>query len=120
MSDQVYWKFSTTDKDGVSTVNYIVQKLPVDRIDDAVEFFVANFVEEEPICQSKGLSGDQEAIVILKSMWREILADNQSLVCFKENCNEIIAVNLFGIGSKEATSGGSFNVSYFISILFFS
>lgn len=49
---QKWLEFTTTDCDSDNIVKYVVQDLPEDRNEDAINIMVDIFLHDEPICSS--------------------------------------------------------------------
>lgn len=98
---QTYFKFKTLNYDKSTNVEYRIEDFPLDRIEDGVNFMLNHFVNDEPIFKSRRINDDKMAIEEGAQMWREGLQQNSSLVCFKSDSNEIIAMNILTIESED-------------------
>lgn len=98
---QVYYTFKAKDCDSDEIVNYIVQDLPEDRADEAVELMVKHFLPDETLCTANGLLQHPEAVEEFKFFWHEMTKLKFSLVCFREGHEDIVAVNFIIIDSKD-------------------
>ncbi|XP_053698640.1 uncharacterized protein LOC128745588 [Sabethes cyaneus] len=88
------------DSDG-GIVTYHVQDLTEDRYEDMIEHFLNHFIEEEPMCVSMGIPKDKQARAGLVSLWRSILKEKMTLVCYKEGSDEIIGANIISVKDDE-------------------
>ena len=51
----IWHRFQAKDTESDEIVNYVVQDLPEDRFEDAVNHMLKYFVHDEPLCKAKGL-----------------------------------------------------------------
>lgn len=93
----VYYKFKALDIDNTTKIEYRIQDFPQDRFDDGIKFMLNYFVTEEPIFKSRDIRDDKLAVIEGSRIWRQILAQNISIACFKEGSDEIIAMNLLTV-----------------------
>lgn len=93
----IYHKFKAFDTDSSVKATFIVQDLPTERFDEALKFMFEYFITEEPAFKSRDIKLDKLAVIEISRIWREHLAQNVSIVCFKEGNDEIIAVNILGV-----------------------
>ncbi|GAB0087130.1 uncharacterized protein DMENIID0001_014070 [Sergentomyia squamirostris] len=101
----VWRRFKAKDAETGEMVNYRVEDLPEDRYEEAVELLVEHFLKDEPMCKAGGAANDPQSIAGFSNAWKAILQDKISLVCFKENSNEIVGVNVLKICSKDVEDG---------------
>lgn len=97
----IYSKFTRPDKNNVDLVEYWIQDLPENRFEDAVEFLNKHMHYDEPMYDCKKLCEDINALEIVNGMYQEYLSHKVSLVCFKENSDEIIGFNILKIMTKD-------------------
>lgn len=98
---QIYLKFKAKDADSEAIVTYIVQDLPEDRFDDAVQFMVEHFIPDEANCEYLGLAKNPASVKNASDSWRKMLDEKLSLVCFKENSTEIVGLNIMVMYKKD-------------------
>jgi hypothetical protein len=100
---QIYSKFEASDKKSKSNVSYVIQDLPEDRFEDAIDFMVKHFIPDEANCEYKNLGNSPASVQNARESWGKMLNEKISLVCFKENSDEIVAVNVLVIFSRTTT-----------------
>lgn len=123
----IWRRFKAKDVETGELVNYCVQDLPEDRYEEAVQLLVEHFLKDEPMCKAGGecnpcnsihvarviailsyLSGatdDPQSVAGFSNAWRMILQDRISLVCFKENSDEIVGINVLKLCCKGIEEG---------------
>lgn len=97
---QIYHTFRAKDRDSDEIVNYYVQDLPNDRVEEATDLMAKHFLPDETLCSSIGLHKDQEEVEKIKLMWQEMAKEKFSIVCFREGHDDIVAANFLTIYSK--------------------
>lgn len=97
---KVWHTFRARDFDGDNLVEYRIQDLPLNRANDYIDFFVTNFVGDEPISMALGVFDDPYAIDDYKSAWAPIIAQRTPLVCFKDGSDDIVGGNMVFISTK--------------------
>lgn len=97
---QIYLRFQAKDKDSDELVNYWVQDMPEDRFEELVEFMTKHFLPYEVMCECKGVMNNPKSVESVKDIWRDMLKQKVTLVCFKEGCNDIIGANVLIVYSK--------------------
>lgn len=97
----VYYKFSAPDVDKSSQIEYRIEDFPPDRIEDGVKFMMEHFVDDEPVFRSRNVKLDPVAVEEGAQMWREGLEQHASIVCFKKDSNEILAMNILTIENED-------------------
>ncbi|XP_053692411.1 uncharacterized protein LOC128740865 [Sabethes cyaneus] len=80
-------------------VTYRVQDLTEDRHEDLIEHFLDNFLVDEPMSAASGSAEKQQSGAV--SLWKPILEENMTLVCYKEGSDEIIGANILAIRDSE-------------------
>lgn len=94
---QIYSKFVAKDLNSDETVTYVIQDIPESRFQDAIQFMVRQVLPDEPICEFAKIIEDPKAVENCCKEWMKMLAQNVSLVCFKENSDEIVGVNIMKV-----------------------
>ncbi|XP_059618005.1 uncharacterized protein LOC132262682 [Phlebotomus argentipes] len=101
----VWRRFKAKDEETGEMVNYRVQDLPEDRYEEAVQLLVEHFLKDEPIFMITGAADEPQSVLGFSNAWRIILQDKISLVCFKEDSDEIVGVNVLKLCCKEVEDG---------------
>ncbi|EAT34936.1 AAEL012862-PA [Aedes aegypti] len=70
-------------------INYRVQDLPPERVDDAIQHMCTHFLRDEPICRSLGLINDPVGVREIATIWRQVANQQCVVVCFREGSDEI-------------------------------
>lgn len=91
---KVYHTFQAKDVDSDNLVTYRVQNLPVEYYERALELMKNYQLPEETLAASKKLLESEEAVEMCKFFIGEVLLEKLSLACFKEGCDELVAVNV--------------------------
>uniref|UniRef100_A0A1B0GHD5 N-acetyltransferase domain-containing protein n=1 Tax=Lutzomyia longipalpis TaxID=7200 RepID=A0A1B0GHD5_LUTLO len=94
---QIWWRFSAKDPVSGQIVNYRIEDLTEDRYDEVAGLMVEHFVAGEPMSISLGTINDKESLKKMRHMYKEIMDKKLSIVCYKENSNEICGFNLLEI-----------------------
>lgn len=90
---KVYHTFKAKDVDSDSLVTYRVQDLPEEYYERALELMANYQLPEETLSASKKLSKNVEALEICKAFVGGVFLEKLSLACFKDGCDELVAVN---------------------------
>ncbi|XP_031616505.1 uncharacterized protein LOC116336654 isoform X2 [Contarinia nasturtii] len=98
---KVWHTFKVRDMDTDKLVEYRIQDLPSDRTEEILEHLVANFIQDAPVLQAFEGAKDPNLIEDYKLMWRKMIDQNVSLVCFKEDSNEIVGANVLFVIKKD-------------------
>ncbi len=99
---QVWLRFQAPDPDfGGKLVEYRVQDLPVDRFEDAINFMAGYYLESSPMISSTDISLDKAAVQEFKDGSWGVVNQKMTLVCFKENSDEIVGLNFLIVFNKE-------------------
>uniref|UniRef100_A0A1B0GJK5 Uncharacterized protein n=1 Tax=Lutzomyia longipalpis TaxID=7200 RepID=A0A1B0GJK5_LUTLO len=102
---QVWLTFKAKDPDTGKIVKYRVQDLPEDRFDEVLYLMSTVFRRDETMCRNiindSDLMGRSDA-----SVWCGVLKQKISVVCFKENSNEICGLNILEILEKDVKENG--------------
>lgn len=96
---RVYHSFKARDLHSEKIIEYRVQDFPRDRYDEGVQYMVQNFFEHEVMGKSRRIKSDRAAVDEISRFWYEILHRELSIVCFKENSDDIIAMNVMDVKS---------------------
>lgn len=96
----VWHRFQAKDLTSQQLVWYRVQDLPEDRFEDAIRHMCDYFARDELMNQAKGLAKDLVAMGDVVALWKAMLPDRMSLVCFREGSDEIVGVNILDVASR--------------------
>lgn len=107
----VFGQFQAFGIDNVKTVAYRIVDLPESRFEDVIEIMKDKHLCDEPMYSSKGIRDDPTSFQEMIANWRNMLQQRISIVCFREDSDEIVAVNILGVVS-EAEFDAPHNVSH--------
>lgn len=85
-------------------VEYIVQDLPEDRFDDAVHVMSTKFLADAPMAKLRNGANDPIYIQDSVRIWKAILQQRMTHVCFKSGSSEIVGINLNYVSTREDAS----------------
>lgn len=95
----VYHTFRAQDLHNNELVEYRVEDFPRDRYEEGIQFMIQNFFEYEVMGVTRKIKSDRKAVNDISGFWREMLAKGFSIACFKENSDDIIAMNVLDVSS---------------------
>lgn len=95
----VYYTFQARDLNSNKLVQYRVEDFPRHRYEEGIQYMVQNFFEHEVMGKSRRIKSDRMAVQEISQFWKEKLPKGFSIVCFKENSDEIIAMNVLDVAS---------------------
>ncbi|KAG5667623.1 hypothetical protein PVAND_015597 [Polypedilum vanderplanki] len=98
---KIYHKFSALDLDGKTKVEYRIQDFPQDRFAEGVEFTLNHFFAHEPMSKTRNIINDKVACQEFSDVLTELLKKNCSLICLKENSDEIVSANIMCVKNEE-------------------
>jgi hypothetical protein len=99
---KVFYTFKAKAKESDEIIEYLVQDLPEDRFEDALEMIKTDYLPEESLCASKGIYKDPKATKFLCDIWMNMLKSHLSIACFKnDGSNDLVAVNFLAVHSKQ-------------------
>lgn len=98
---KVHCKFWAKDTNGVDLVEYRIQDVEDDGHEDVILHMIKYFLPDEPTFSSRGAANDVVLQNEISSVWRRVLKQRVSLVCYKGNSTEIIAVNILHVSTTE-------------------
>jgi GNAT superfamily N-acetyltransferase len=96
---KVWQEFEANDLDG-SIIKYRVQDLPEDRFHEAI-YFMQRYHMESEVLRVKRIRNDPVSFREITEKWWDCLRQKVTLVCFKENSNEIVGLNVLGIVTQD-------------------
>lgn len=110
---QIYGTFKAKDKDSDSTVDYLIQDLPEDYFEEALNLLVNVFLPDEALYSCRGVSADADAIKEVREFWSAKLAMKTSLACFREGSKDLAGLYVLAVYSDG-------DAPYAVSSKFFS
>ncbi|XP_062533696.1 uncharacterized protein LOC134202697 [Armigeres subalbatus] len=96
---------------------YTVQDLPKERFEDALRHMSSQFVRDEQMNKALRLKDDSTAMEEIVQLWKDMLSERLSLVCFREGSDEIVGVNVLGVASKSIENKWKFKSDVFQTII---
>lgn len=90
----VWLTFKAKDLNSDDLVEYRVQDLTEEYFGEAFINLKNFFMKDEAMNNSIKLWQDQESIEFLHDLWGDIVKQRLSLVCFRENSNELVGCNM--------------------------
>uniref|UniRef100_T1E2B1 N-acetyltransferase domain-containing protein n=1 Tax=Psorophora albipes TaxID=869069 RepID=T1E2B1_9DIPT len=99
---RVWITFKARDLDSERLVNYRIQDLPLDRVQDAIGHMKRYFLHDEPMCSSVGLFQDSVGKQEYDEMWQAVAEQRVAVVCFREGCDDIVGLNMLTVVSKDS------------------
>lgn len=98
---KIWYTFKARDIDSDNLVEYRIQDLPWDRVDDYYQHLFETFIPDEPLGQAFGYPNDPHVYDDYKQFWAPIIEQRIALVCFKEGSDEIIGTNLIFVSTQQ-------------------
>lgn len=95
--------YANESKDSEKEVRHWIQDLPEERFNEAIEHMTKYFIPDEPICASIGGLSNKPFVEIMQKMWRSLFKQKMSLICLREGCDEIIAMNVNYVSNEAGT-----------------
>lgn len=100
----VWLKFKAKDVYTEDLVEYTVQDLPEDRFDDAIEVMAKHFLAHAPLAKLKNGVNDLDYVEDNIRLWKVIVKQRMTQVCFKEGSQEIVGLSMSYVSSKDDPS----------------
>lgn len=97
---QVWHEFRSLNPATNEEEEFFVVDLPREQHAAALDHMLGNFLSDEPICKSKNLMGNAEAVKIICELWKSVMDQNVTIVCYKRNSNEIVGLNMLGVSTR--------------------
>lgn len=110
VSTQVWHTFESKNPATNEIEEFIVQDLPEKKYEEAIDHMLKHFLPDEPICKSRNVKNDNEALIELCELWKNILDQNIVLACFKKNCDEIIGLNMVCVINQDEFQNIKINI----------
>lgn len=104
---QTWHTFQAKDPTSSRLVNYRVQDLPPERVDDAIQHMCTHFLRDEPICRSLGLSNDPVGVREMATVWRKVAQQQCVVACFREESDEIVGLNMLTVVTRDDPADSS-------------
>ncbi|XP_055586150.1 uncharacterized protein LOC129738859 [Uranotaenia lowii] len=95
---------------------YVVQDLPEDLFEAAVQHMTGPFSRDELMNRTLGLGQDKLAMDTVISLWREMVSQRLSLVCFEEGSSKIVGLNILAVSGKADAADEKFPSAIFQTI----
>lgn len=95
----IYHTFQARDLQSNKLVEYRVQDFPRDRYEEGVQFMIQNFFEHEAMGKTRRIKSDRIAVSEVSQFWREMLAKGFSIACFKQDSDDLVAMNVLDVSS---------------------
>lgn len=100
---QVYGTFKAKDKDSHNEVEYIIQDLPEDYFEEALNLLLNVFLPDEALYSCRGVSANADAIKEVRDFWNEKLAMKTSLACFRDGSKDLAGLYVLAVYSNGDT-----------------
>lgn len=98
----VYYTFMAKDKDSDKIVKYRVQDLPEEDMERAWDMVVNYYLSEEALCATKEILKKFSTMKDAERFWKETMTYKQSLACYREGSDDLVAVNFMIVVSKDS------------------
>lgn len=89
------------DEDGVNLATYSIEDLQENYFEDTIKIMRYKHLVDEPMYSSKGVLDCPQSLQEMIFNWRKMMKQKISLVCFKEGCDKIVAVNILGVVTEK-------------------
>lgn len=100
VKSQVWHTFQSKNKSTNELEEFIVQDLPREKNEEALDHMLKHFLPDEPICKARNVKSDGAALSEIRKLWTHVLNQNIVLACFKKNCNELVGLNMVCVITK--------------------
>lgn len=98
---QVYGNFRTKNKNGDKLTDYLIQDLPEEYFDVALDLLVKEHLRDELLHESRGVLKNSDAVKEAYNDWRKKLKNRLSIACFTCEGTDLVGVNVLGVVSKD-------------------
>lgn len=106
----VWLKFNAKDVYTDDSVEYTVQDLPENRFDEAINIMANSFLADAPLAKLRAATNDEDYVQDIVCIWKDIVKQRMTNVCFKSGSDEIIGLNFNYVSSQDDDSGLGENV----------
>lgn len=100
LEPQVWHEFSLINPETNEEEDFVVVDLQRENHAAALDHMLGNFLSDEPICKSKEVLKNAEALKIVSELWKNVMDQNVTVVCYKKHTSEIVGLNMLGVISK--------------------
>lgn len=100
LGNQVWHTFRAKNARTNEFEEFVVQDLPREKHEEALDHMLVHFLPDEPICKLKNVKHDTAALAEICELWRNVMSQSVTLACFKKNCSEIIGLNMVCVLTK--------------------
>lgn len=98
---QVWHSFKSKNHSSDEIEEFVVQDLPREKFAESLDFMLEHFLSDEPICKSKNVRNDEEALKEVCQLWINVLEQNVVLACFKKDSSEIVGLNMVCVITRD-------------------
>lgn len=95
----IYHEFSLSNNG--EQKKYRIEDLQRDRFEEVLKLMREKHLIDEPMYSSKGVRDDPVSFQEMTENWQNMLNQKISLVCFEEESDSIIAINVLGVVTEE-------------------
>ncbi|XP_070492969.1 uncharacterized protein [Chironomus tepperi] len=106
---QVYGNFRTKNKNGDKLTDYLIQDLPEEYFDVALDLLVKEHLRDELFHESRGVLKNHDAVREAYNDWRRKLKNRFSIACFTCEGTDLVGVNVLGVVSKDDDDSDEIN-----------
>ncbi|CRK88768.1 CLUMA_CG002664, isoform A [Clunio marinus] len=100
-SPLIYSHFERQDFNGNNIIKYRIEDLQQNRFEDALNIMKNKHLLDEPMYSAKGIHDDPISFNEMIENWKKMLRQKISIVCYQENSDEIVAVNILGVVTEK-------------------
>jgi hypothetical protein len=100
---QIYATFKAKDKGSDTVVEYLIQDLPLEDYERALDLLADSHLVDETIHACRNISANAQAVKEARDFWSKKLTEKVSLACFKQGSNDLVGVNILSVASKGDT-----------------
>lgn len=98
---QTWHRFSSVNPETGQSEEFSVVDLERAKFSDALDHMLEHFLPDEPICKSKNVVKNEDALNEICELWRTVMEQNVTLACYKKDCTEIIGLNMLCVLTKD-------------------
>jgi RimJ/RimL family protein N-acetyltransferase len=108
---QTWHRFSSINPETGQLEEFSVVDLVREKFSDALDHMLKHFLPDEPICKSKNVTQNQDALNEICDLWKNVMEQNVTLACYKKDCDEIIGLNILCVLTKDDYRDIKFDVN---------
>lgn len=105
---QIYGTFKAMDKDNKNQVEYLIQDLPEDNFEEALNLLVDVYLPDETLYSCRGLVGNADATKEARELWRKKIGMKTSLAVFQVGSKQLAGLYVLAVVSE---NDGTYEVS---------